>query len=232
MDATATRRFLASNVTWPLDKFFIPAGGLLEFLHLNLRFKVFLIMSCLFTDVFAGITVPSLTQDQMTDLRHRMRDIVSHVTRLMGMEKFFAAQIHQNEFRASYKGTRVPAQAAWMFHMILTLLHIVGFEGDDVTVVSNEPSEVRRAEGEIARAQTSFLLGAALATFVEEMKSGIPSVLEYPDYDKDEHVETVHLSMVLKVRLLMNDALTPHKTTNTHTHTMLQLSSGHPEVYR
>ncbi|KAJ7448447.1 hypothetical protein B0H11DRAFT_1929113 [Mycena galericulata] len=188
MDATATRRFLASNVTWPLDKFFIPAGGLLEFLHLNLRFKVFLIMSCLFTDVFAGITVPSLTQEQMMDLRHRMRDIVSHVSRLMGMEKFFAAQIRQNEFRASYKGTRVPAQAAWMFHMILTLLHIVGFEGDDVTVVSNEPSEVRRAEGEIARAQTSFLLGAALATFVEETKSGIPSVLEYPDYDKDEHV--------------------------------------------
>ncbi|KAJ7675159.1 hypothetical protein B0H17DRAFT_1207891 [Mycena rosella] len=50
MDAIASCRFLASNVVWPADKFFIPHGGLLRFLHNNLRFKVFLVMSALFTD--------------------------------------------------------------------------------------------------------------------------------------------------------------------------------------
>ncbi|KAJ7618093.1 hypothetical protein B0H17DRAFT_1220014 [Mycena rosella] len=52
MDAIASRRFLASNVVWPADKFFIPHGGLLRFLHDNLRFKVFLVMSALFTDAY------------------------------------------------------------------------------------------------------------------------------------------------------------------------------------
>ncbi|KAJ7511612.1 hypothetical protein B0H11DRAFT_1899170 [Mycena galericulata] len=82
--------------------------------------------------------------------------------------QFFAAQIHQNEFRVAYSPIGVPAQAAWMFHMILTLLRIVGFEGDDITV--------------------SSLLGGALATYVEETKLGIPVILDYKEHDPSAHI--------------------------------------------
>ncbi|KAJ7444144.1 hypothetical protein B0H11DRAFT_2250292 [Mycena galericulata] len=137
MDTTAVRRFMASNVVWPLDKFFIPAGGLTGFLRENLRFKIVLIMTAIFMDPFAAVTVSSLTQLEMNQVRARMRDVVSHV-------------IRQNEFRVAYSPIGVPAQAAWMFHMILTLLRIVGFEGDDITVVANEVAEVRMTEGQPA----------------------------------------------------------------------------------
>ncbi|KAJ7430373.1 hypothetical protein B0H11DRAFT_1943096 [Mycena galericulata] len=180
MDTTAVRRFMASNVVWPLDKFFIPAGGLTGFLRENLRFKIFLIMTSIFTDPFAGVTVSSLTQLEMNQVRARMRDVVSHV--------FFAAQIRQNEFRVAYSPIGVPAQAAWMFHMILTLLHIVGFEGDDITVVTNEVAEARMTEGQLAHEQVSSLLGGALATYVEETKLGIPAILDYKEYDPSAHV--------------------------------------------
>ncbi|KAJ7457224.1 hypothetical protein B0H11DRAFT_1925162 [Mycena galericulata] len=180
MDTTAVRRFMASNVVWPLDKFFIPAGGLTGFLRENLRFKIFLIMTSIFTDPFAGVTVSSLTQLEMNQVRARMRDVISHV--------FFAAQIRQNEFRVAYSPIGVPAQAAWMFHMILTLLHIVGFEGDDITVVTNEVAEARMTEGQLAHEQVSSLLGGALATYVEETKLGIPAILDYKEYDPSAHV--------------------------------------------
>ncbi|KAJ7481432.1 hypothetical protein B0H11DRAFT_2232927, partial [Mycena galericulata] len=180
MDTTAVRRFMASNVVWPLDKFFIPAGGLTGFLRENLRFKIFLIMTSIFTDPFAGVTVSSLTQLEMNQVRARMRDVVSHV--------FFAAQIRQNEFRVAYSPIGVPAQAAWMFHMILTLLHIVGFEGDDITVVTNEVAEARMTEGQLAYEQVSSLLGGALATYVEETKLGIPAILDYKEYDPSAHI--------------------------------------------
>ncbi|KAJ7435092.1 hypothetical protein B0H11DRAFT_1937906 [Mycena galericulata] len=173
MDTTAVCRFMASNVVWPLDKFFIPAGGLAGFLRENLRFKIFLIMTSIFTDPFAGVTVSSLMQLEMNQVRARMRDVVSHV--------FFAAQIRQNEFRVAYSPIGVPAQAAWMFHMILTLLHVVGFEGDDITVVTNEVTEARMTEGQLAHEQVSSLLGGALATYVEETKLGIPAILDYKE---------------------------------------------------
>ncbi|KAJ7448269.1 hypothetical protein B0H11DRAFT_2247858 [Mycena galericulata] len=180
MDPTAIRRFMASNVVWPLDKFYIPSGGLNGFLRENLRFKVFLIMTAIFTDSFAGGTVPSLTQLEMNEVRAWMRDVISHV--------FFGAQIRQNEFRIAYSTIGVPAQAAWMFHIILTLMHVVGFEGDDVMVMTNEAAATRMTEGQLAHAQVSSLLGAALATYVEEMKLGIPAILEYKEYDPSEHV--------------------------------------------
>lgn len=79
MDAIAIRRFIATNVSWPLNRFFIPEGGLHPYLHENLRFKVFLIMTAVFVDPFAGATVASLTPDQMAQLRRRMRDLVRHM---------------------------------------------------------------------------------------------------------------------------------------------------------
>ncbi|KAJ7671842.1 hypothetical protein B0H17DRAFT_1208904 [Mycena rosella] len=110
MDTIASRRFLASNVVWPANKFFIPHGGLLRFLHNNLLFKVFLVMSALFTDAYVSTAVPMLTH------------------------MFFAAQIRQNEFRVAYCTIPVLPQSAWTFHVILAMLRVVGFEGDGEVV--------------------------------------------------------------------------------------------------
>lgn len=80
MDAIAIRRFLGSNVIWPVDKkFFIPEGGLTRFLELNLRFKVFLVMMAVFTDAYAAETVKSVTTPQIGELRIRVKDIVRHM---------------------------------------------------------------------------------------------------------------------------------------------------------
>ncbi|KAJ7616871.1 hypothetical protein B0H17DRAFT_1220175 [Mycena rosella] len=128
MDTIASHRFLASNVVWPADKFFIPHGGLLRFLHDNLRFKVFLVMSALFTNAYVSTAVPTLTTSQRQEIRYRMRDIVRHM--------FFAAQIRQNEFRVAYCTIPVPPQSAWTFHVILAMLRVVGFEGDGDVVAA------------------------------------------------------------------------------------------------
>lgn len=112
------------------------------------------------------------------------------------LSKFFAAQIRQNEFRVSYDAVVVPAQAAWMFHIILTLLDVVGFEGDDVVVLTGDgPTSPK--EGLVARTQTAFFLGAALSTYVKEMKAGIPSILDYQDYDPSEYI-TQHFAQHCK----------------------------------
>ncbi|KAJ7493730.1 hypothetical protein FB451DRAFT_1164601 [Mycena latifolia] len=128
MDATATHRFVDSNVAWPSDRFFIPDGGLAKFLHENMRFKVFLLMNALFTDAFATATIPSLTSSYRDEVRRRMRDLVRHM--------FFAAQIRQNEFRIQYMPTPMPSTTAWMFHVVLVLLQVIGFEGDEAMVVT------------------------------------------------------------------------------------------------
>ncbi|KAJ7823674.1 hypothetical protein B0H13DRAFT_2375940 [Mycena leptocephala] len=85
MDASATQRFLDTNVQWLSNRFFIPDGGLPAFLQSNLRFKVFLAMMAIFPDAYTMDTVRSLTTPQRDELHYRVRDIVHHM--------FFAAQI-------------------------------------------------------------------------------------------------------------------------------------------
>ncbi|KAJ6467604.1 hypothetical protein DFH09DRAFT_1111816 [Mycena vulgaris] len=130
MDASVIRRFTASNVTWPQDRFFIPHGSLEMFLHDNLRFKVFLVMTAVFPDAYATYTVQTLTKVEHNELRVRIRDIVRHM--------FFASHIRQNEFRTTYGVIPVPGECAWMFHVILVLLHVIGFAGDDAVVATEE----------------------------------------------------------------------------------------------
>ncbi|KAJ7127195.1 hypothetical protein C8R44DRAFT_733820 [Mycena epipterygia] len=121
MDVSTTLRFLATNVTWPQDKkFFLPEGGLVHFLETNLHFKVLLVMMTVFTDGYATETVKLLTTPQLAEIRTRMKDLVRHM--------FYATEIRHNKFRVTYEPGPIPAEAAWMFHVILTLLTVVGFD--------------------------------------------------------------------------------------------------------
>ncbi|KAJ7880964.1 hypothetical protein B0H13DRAFT_2345339 [Mycena leptocephala] len=166
MDASATQRFLDTNVQWPSNRFFIPDGGLPAFLQSNLRFKVFLVMMAVFPDAYATDTVKSLTTPQRDELRYR----------------FFAAQIRQNEFRISYEPPAIPSEAAWMFHIIQVLLVVVGFVGEDKPVVNIGEGPEETTDGQIAHAQAGFLLGAALSTFLAKKKSGDEAHLDFPEY--------------------------------------------------
>ncbi|KAJ7068895.1 hypothetical protein B0H15DRAFT_807405, partial [Mycena belliarum] len=172
MDAQASRRLIATNVQWPLDRFFIPPGGLAQFLHQNLRFKVFVLMTCLFCDGSATETVGSLDREQRAEIRARVRDL------------FFAAQIRQNEFRVALTAVVVPGEASWMFHIMLVIFHVIGFDGDDsVLGAADGLAGPEATELKVANAQATFLLGAALTTYLQDLKDGRPAVLDYPDYD-------------------------------------------------
>ncbi|KAJ7605630.1 hypothetical protein DFH06DRAFT_1487170 [Mycena polygramma] len=175
MDPSSTRRFLSTNIEWPAEKLFIPRGGLTNFLCDNLRFKVFLVMMAVFTDAYAFDTVKSLTTGERLAIRFRVRDIVRHM--------FYAAQIRQNEFRVHYESGVVPSEAAWLFHVILVLLVVVGFEGEEVALVP-APSANVTTEGALAQSQATFFLGAALATFVSHKEDGFDDAqLDFPAYD-------------------------------------------------
>ncbi|KAJ7906209.1 hypothetical protein B0H13DRAFT_2333677 [Mycena leptocephala] len=180
MDASATQRFLDTNVQWPSNRFFIPDGGLPAFLQSNLRFKVFLVMMAVFPGAYATDTVRSLTTPQRDELRYRVRDIVRHM--------FFAAQIRQNEFRISYEPPVIPSEAAWMFHIIQVLLVVVGFVGEDKPVVNIGEGPEETTDGHVAHAQAGFLLGAALSTFLAKKKSGNEAHLDFPDYDANHWI--------------------------------------------
>ncbi|KAJ7839292.1 hypothetical protein B0H13DRAFT_2366891 [Mycena leptocephala] len=180
MDASATQRFLDTNVQWPSNRFFIPNGGLPAFLQSNLRFKVFLVMMAVFPDAYATDTVRSLTTPQCDELRYRVRDIVRHM--------FFAAQIRQNEFRISYEPPVIPSEAAWMFHIIQVLLVVVGFVGEDKLVVNIGEGPEETTDGRVAHAQAGFLLGAALSTFLARKESGDEAHLDFPEYDANHWI--------------------------------------------
>ncbi|KAJ7913292.1 hypothetical protein B0H13DRAFT_2326418 [Mycena leptocephala] len=180
MDASATQRFLDTNVQWPSNRFFIPDGGLPAFLQSNLRFKVFLVMMAVFPDAYATDTVKSLTTPQRDELRYRVWDIVRHM--------FFAAQIRQNEFRISYEPPVIPSEAAWMFHVIQVLLVVVGFVGEDKLVVNIGEGPEETTDGHVAHAQAGFLLGAALSTFLAKKKSGNEAHLDFPNYDANHWI--------------------------------------------
>ncbi|KAJ7240700.1 hypothetical protein C8J57DRAFT_1527375 [Mycena rebaudengoi] len=178
MEPSAHQRFLASNVVWPPgDRFFLPDGGLIRFLRENIRFKVFLLVMPVFTKAYCNERVASLPAPELRDLRMRMKELVRHM--------FFAAQIRQNEFRISYDPVPVPSEAAWMFHVILCLLRVIGFEDDmDTSLKTDQPFQTGATEGQLAEAQAKFLLGAALQTYVDNVRAGAHSPLDYKTYDE------------------------------------------------
>ncbi|KAJ7866287.1 hypothetical protein B0H13DRAFT_2352574 [Mycena leptocephala] len=196
MDASATQRFLDTNVQWLSNRFFIPDGGLPAFLQYNLRFKVFLVMMVVFPDAYATDTVKSLTTPQRDELRYRVRDIVRHMVSFVHRKprpftdvgQFFAAQIRQNEFRISYEPPVIPSEAAWMFHIIQVLLVIVGFVGEDKPVVNIGEGPDETTDGRIVHAQAGFLLGATLSTFLAKKKSGDEAHLNFPEYDANHWI--------------------------------------------
>jgi hypothetical protein len=79
MDCAASRRFTATNVSWPSSHFFIPDGGLASFLLNNIRLKVFLVIPQIFTDAHVADTVRFLTTPQREELRCRVRELVRHI---------------------------------------------------------------------------------------------------------------------------------------------------------
>ncbi|KAJ7236967.1 hypothetical protein C8J57DRAFT_1247468 [Mycena rebaudengoi] len=178
MEPSAHQRFVMTNVVWPQgDRFFLPDGGLLRFLRENMWFKVFLLVMPVFTNAYCSERVASLPAAEIMDLRRRMKELVRHM--------FFAAQIHQNEFRISYDPVPVPSEAAWMFHVILCLLHIIGFENDkDMSLKTDQPFDIGVTEMQLAEAQAKFLLGAALQMYVDNIRAGAHSLLDYKMYDE------------------------------------------------
>ncbi|KAJ7224815.1 hypothetical protein C8J57DRAFT_1535793 [Mycena rebaudengoi] len=178
MEPSAHQRFLASNVVWPPgDRFFLPDGGLIRFLRENIRFKVFLLVMPVFTNAYCNEHVASLPAPELRDLRMRMKELVRHM--------FFAAKIRQNEFRILYDPVPVPSEAAWMFHVILCLLQVIGFEDDtDTSLKTDQPFQTGVTEGQLAEAQAKFLLGAALQTYVDNVRAGAHSPLNYKMYDE------------------------------------------------
>ncbi|KAJ7270352.1 hypothetical protein C8J57DRAFT_1227001 [Mycena rebaudengoi] len=163
MEPSAHQRFLTSNIVWPPgDRFFLPDGGLIRFLRENIRFKVFLMVMPVFTNAYCNEHVASLPAPELCDLRIRMKELVRHM--------FFAAQIRQNEFRISYDPVPVPNEVAWMFHVILCLLRVIGFEDNtDTSLKTDQPFQTGVTEGQLAEAQAKFLLGTALQTYVDNM---------------------------------------------------------------
>ncbi|KAJ7236991.1 hypothetical protein C8J57DRAFT_1247490 [Mycena rebaudengoi] len=191
MEPSAHQCFLASNVIWPPgDRFFLPDGGLIRFLRENIRFKVFLMVMPVFTNAYCNERVASLPAPELRDLRIRMKELVRHM--------FLAAQIRQNEFCILYDLVPVPSEAAWMFHVILCLLQVIGFEDDtDMSLKTNQLSQTGVMEGQLAEAQAKFLLGAALQTYVDNVRAGAHSPL---DYKTDDEYGWVNKNFVHRIR--------------------------------
>lgn len=74
-----------------------------------------------------------------------------------------------------------------MFHIILVLLVVVGFEGEENALVP-APSITATTEGQVAQAEATFLLGAALSTYVSRKEDGFESFLDFPEYDANHWV--------------------------------------------
>ncbi|KAJ6578753.1 hypothetical protein DFH09DRAFT_1310726 [Mycena vulgaris] len=177
MDAATIHRFVQSNVNWPVDRFFIPYGGLEVFLHENLRFKVFLLMTAVFPNAYASHMIRAFAPGEREAVRLCVADLVRHL--------FYAGQIQQNEFYFSHGVIAVPGECAWMFHVILVLLHVVGFEGEDVVLTTTKVVRERAPTvGMVAKSQAAFFLSAALASYYANMCLGIPCIFDYKDYDR------------------------------------------------
>lgn len=195
MDASAHRRFVGTNVEWPDDRFFVPDGGLPRFLQENLRFKVFLVSMAVFRDAYADQPVGRLSSLEMSGLRLRVLDIVRHMVCLLAawfvqfvadfrvLSKFFASQIRHNASLDAYRAVEVPAESAWMFHLILAFLQLVGFAGDNDPVPPFVLGEAVSTEGELARSQATFFLSASITSYIEMRARGEPATLDFPPFD-------------------------------------------------
>ncbi|KAJ7020701.1 hypothetical protein C8F04DRAFT_1274617 [Mycena alexandri] len=175
MDASAHRRFVDTNVVWPANRFFIPDGGLRTFLLENLRFKTFLVMMAVFPDAYAHRTVVAMPGEHIIEIRARVREIVTHM--------FYASQVRQNEFRILYEPLPIPAESAWMFHIVLVLIRVIGFDGNRDVVPAMDRRNMDTTEAAVAVAQASFFLCAALTTFLKEKSEGLSPDLDYAQYD-------------------------------------------------
>lgn len=83
--------------------------------------------------------------------------------------QFFTVQIRQDEFRVTYEPAPIPSEAAWMFHVLLTLLAVVGFEGDDTPSGAAEvPAWDAPTEGHV-HAQAVFFLSGALQLYIDSL---------------------------------------------------------------
>ncbi|KAJ7028588.1 hypothetical protein C8F04DRAFT_1188570 [Mycena alexandri] len=167
MDASAHCRFVDTNVVWPANRFFIPDGGLRTFLLENLRFKTFLVMMAVFPDAYAHRTVVAMPGEHIIEIRARVHEIVTHM----------------NEFRISYEPLPIPAESAWMFHIVLVLIRVIVFDGDRDVVPAMDRRNMDTTEGAVAVAQASFSLVPALTTFLKEKSEGLSPDLDYPQYD-------------------------------------------------
>ncbi|KAJ7823743.1 hypothetical protein B0H13DRAFT_1919511 [Mycena leptocephala] len=80
MDVYAVGRFHRSVSPFLLDLYAVPAGGLRCFLEHDLHPKVFLVSLGVFEDHWCTRSVPSLTADDMYNIRVCMRILMDHVT--------------------------------------------------------------------------------------------------------------------------------------------------------
>ncbi|KAJ7026599.1 hypothetical protein C8F04DRAFT_1267967 [Mycena alexandri] len=92
-------------------------------------------------------------------------------------------KVRQNEFRISYEPLPIPAESAWMFHIVLVLIRVIGFNGDRDVMPAMDRRNMDTTEGAVAVAQASFFLGAALTTFLKEKSEGLSPDLDYPQYN-------------------------------------------------
>ncbi|KAJ7933435.1 hypothetical protein B0H13DRAFT_2306841 [Mycena leptocephala] len=161
MDASATQRFLDTNVQWPSNRFFIPDGGLPAFLQSNLRFKVFLVMMAVFPDAYAMDTVRSLTTPQPTNCAI-----------VCGISSAICSSLRRFVRTSS----------------VSLLLVVVGFVGEDKPVVNIGEGPEETTDGRVAHAQAGFLLGAVLSTFLARKKSGDEAHLDFPEYDANHWI--------------------------------------------
>ncbi|KAJ6607252.1 hypothetical protein B0H10DRAFT_2228002 [Mycena sp. CBHHK59/15] len=175
MDAASLRRFHSSTVSWPSDPFFILSSGLAQFLRDTLRFQVFLVSLGVFEDRWGTRTKDILSREDMFNVRVCMRILVEHV--------YFAAQVRQNELRGLFSRYNTPTEAVWMFHALLVLLKVVGFDSD------NGPPERGCTPIQVAAAEIEFLLQQCADTFMMHRSTDRTTFLDYEEYDPHHTVE-------------------------------------------
>ena len=193
MDVCAIGRFHRSVSRFHPDPFGVPDGGLARFLREDLRAKVFLVSIGVFEDRWAIRACPSVTAEELFNLRVCMRIIVDHVVCLVRPSpifllteqtlQYYAARIRQNELRSAFSRFNTPSESAWMFYLILVLLHVIGFDGDD------GPVEHGFGPMQMALAETDFLLRKSSETFHIRQTLDTEGYLDYEEYDPRRTVE-------------------------------------------
>ncbi|KAJ7625203.1 hypothetical protein B0H17DRAFT_1151206 [Mycena rosella] len=175
MDIISLSRFHDSIVRIPADGFEVIPGGLRQFLQENLRAKVFLVSIAVFEDRWATRTPQTLNAEEVFSIRICMHVIVDHV--------YYAARLCQNKLRMSFSRFNTPSEATWMLHLILVLIHVIGFDGDD------GPAERGIGPTTMALVETDFLLRKASETYLVHRLSEQPHFLDYEEYDPHRTVQ-------------------------------------------